>query len=219
MDFRKLALKDEKVEVDYENIPEQRTGGAPNLPPGRYIFELPKNLDEAWIVRETGKGQRVALESDRDHPIVIAQVLKSQDEPLIGEVWRGSISNAERNRARKGEPERLVSDMTYLLRDGLGDQEAKPKSNKEFIAALNKHAGARFAADVEWSTYCNKEKTRYIEVEEQAVEDPDGTRGCGTNYYQSSIPRDEQGYYKERFSCKCGASLRAFTGLTRFGKA
>lgn len=217
MDFRKLALKDEKLDVDYENIPEQRGGGRPNIDPGRYVFELPKNLAEAWVVRETGRGQRVAIESSRDCPIVLSRALKSSDEALVGQVWYGSISNAERNRARKGEPERFVSDMTYLLKEGFGDP-ATPKSNKEMIVALNKHAGEAFSADNEWSCFCNKDKVRFISSDGQAVEDPDGTKGCGKNYYQRDIPRDAEGYYQERFDCQCGASLRAFQNLVRFGK-
>lgn len=222
MDYRTLALKDDPIATDYENIPEQRTGGRPLIPPGRYVFEIPKDVAAAWVVRETTvaeqKVQRVAVESDRDHPIVLAAVLRKQDESLVGEVWYGSISNVERNRARKGEPANLVSDMTYLLRDGFKDQ-SKPKVNREFIKALNTHAGKRFAADNEWSTYCNKTKVRFIEVDGQAVEDPDKRFGCGANYYQNTIPRDHEGYFQERFTCACGASLRCFQNLVRFGPA
>lgn len=221
MDYRKMALKDEEAQkVDYDKLPEQRGGGQPNINPGTYIFELPANVAEAWEIRETTRGQRVAIKSDRDHPIVVAGVVREDDKPLIGEVWYGSVSTAERNRAKKGEPEALVSDMTYLLRDGLEDKEAKPQKSREFMQAVSKHAGARFMADNTWSAFCNKAKPRYIEVDGQVVEDPDKTPGCGENYYMRDIPRDAEGYYMERFTCKkCGASLRAFQNLERFRPA
>jgi hypothetical protein len=219
VDYRKLELKDDvPTKTDYENIPEQRGGGAPLIPPGRYGFEIPKNVADAWATQDATVGQRVRVKFDRDHPLVLVKAVKKSDEPLIGEVWEGGISNAERNRARKGDPERLVSDMTYLLRDGLGST-GRPSKNREFIEEFNKFAGAQFTADNEWSASCNEKNTRYILVDGQAIEDPDGRKGCGTRVYQSDLQRDAEGYYLERQNCpKCGASIRCFQNLTRFGK-
>jgi hypothetical protein len=223
-DYRKLELKDEQIKTDYENIQEQRGGGAPLIPPGRYGFELPKNLAEAWDTFDTGVGdsqakvQRVNVESDRDHPITLVKALRSTDEPLVGEVWTGRISNAERNRARKGDPANYVSDMTYLLRESFEDF-GRYKTNREFINALNAHAGKRFAADNEWSANCASNRVRYIEVDGRPIEDPDKKFGCGNRIYQNNLVRDAEGYYQERQTCpKCGASIRCFQNLTRFGK-
>jgi hypothetical protein len=227
-DYRTLELKDEdKTITDYDHIPEQRGEFKPLVQPGDFLLELPKNIATAWTAFDCTvdekQVQRVACQFDGEHPLTI---VGSRDPRLVGEWLQLRVSNAERNRARKGDPKALVSDMLYLLREGLG-ADVRPKSNREWIKAMNENAGAQFVASLTWSSYCNDRQTRYIEDENgQSVEDPDGTKGCGARYYQRDIPKDELGNYVERFACtgkrdgfECGASLRAFGNLERFRRS
>jgi len=103
-------------------------------------------------------------------------------------------------------------------------RKSKPKTPAAYIKAINQYAGREFAADIEWSSSCNPNATRYITNENGAsIEDPTGAPGCGNRYYSRDIPRDPTtGAKLERFICpnpNCGASLRSFGNLTRFGPA
>lgn len=229
-DYRKLDIKSKPVTEDtgWDAVPEQRAPMAPQVPPGRYEWELPASLEGLWETfdanimdpktSETALEQRVALQFTSEHPLV---VVSARDRNWIGALYQGRISNAERNRARRGDPPQLASDMDFLLRDSLKHPD-KPRrgDNMGYINAVNKYGRRRFSANSEWSAYCSADpkKPRYVLDElGQSVEDPDHTPGCGTRYYQGDIPKAADGSYSERLTCTCGASLRCFANLTNFG--
>jgi hypothetical protein len=214
-----LKVENESLETDFENIPEEGKAFAPNLPAQEsYTFSLP-DVFEAELIT-TKRGQRIRIVFNEESPLT---VVSSRGDFANGQTWQGSINNAEQNRARYGEPEVLVPDLLYLIR--VFDPAAKPKTNKDYIEAIKKLAGKTFVAENTWTSWCNKNKTIYIDGENgQAQEDPEGRQGCGANYKSYSrgekcIPRNAEGDYQERFPCKCGASLRAFQNLRRFRKA
>ena len=215
--FSDLDLKDDKVEgVDYDNVGEERGAFTPNLPEGDYEFQLPQKLSSLWEISNSAKGQRVRLQFSNDEPL---RVSNSKTPELVGSAWTGSISNVERNRARKGEPDRLVSDLGLFMRNALKDQ-TKVAGQKDLMAVINKHAGAKFVANNEWSAYCNRNKIRYVTDESgHSVEDPSGTMGCGANYYSSGLPRNADGSKADRLTCNCGAALMARGNLVRFRPA
>ncbi len=242
MDYRQLKLDKSKgkTAVDYEHVPEQRGEFKALLQPGDFLFRLPKNLDLAWAepfeanVGDKGKFERIAVQFDPEHPLTVVgapPALRAANPGVIGETVRVRVANAERNRARKGDPAAYVSDMYYLLFEGLGLDGKKPDENMEWIMALNAFAGKEFVAALTWSSFCSERNTRYIDDGQGGTtEDPDGTKGCGTRYYQSQLPRGEDGLFAERFTCggkkqvdggtvDCGASLRCFPNLERFRKA
>jgi hypothetical protein len=242
MDYRSMKLdKDKgKTVVDYENVPEQRGDYKPLLQPGDFLFRLPKNLDLAWAepfdakVGDKGTFERIAVQFDAEHPLAVIgapAALKAANPSVIGETVRCRISNAERNRARKGDPAAYVSDMYYFLFEGMAFDGKKPADNMEWITAVNAQAGKEFVAALTWSSFCSVDKVRYIDDGQGGTtEDPDKQRGCGARYYQSGLPRDEAGLYLERFTCSgkkqieggvvdCGASLRCFPNLERFRPA
>ena len=237
MDYRQMKLDKAKgkTATNYENIPEQRGANVPLIQPGDFLLELPKNIELAWAEPfNTNVGdeqvERVAVQFDPEHPLVIvaAPVLVREADPsIIGQMVRVRVANNERNRARRGDPPALVSDMHYLLFEGL-DFSGKPEENLDWILAMNQQAGKRFVAALTWSSYCSEKKTRYIDDGQGgSTEDPDKTKGCGSRYYQSQLARDESGFYLERFVCsgqiqieggttECGAALRCFPNLERF---
>lgn len=241
MDYRQLVFDKTKGKtlVDYEKVPEQRGEYKPLIQPGDYLFRLPKNLDLAWAepfeanVGDKGKFERIAVQFDAEHPLTVVgapPAVKAANPAIIGETVKTRVSNAERNRARKGDPAAYVSDLYYLLVEGLGFV-GKPSENMDWILSLNAYAGKEFVAALAWSSFCNKDKPRYIDDGSGGTtEDPEKQKGCGSRYYQSALPKDESGLYLERFTCggkvqidggavDCGASLRCFPGLERFRTA
>jgi hypothetical protein len=212
-----------------ENVPEEFSSAPPPPYPGTYRFKLP-TADRLKVMFDTferevdgKKVQFVQVIFDKDDPLVI-----TGGPEKVGEPFTTRIGNSPRNRSRKGEPEVLVSDFTYLLRALDLDIAKKVKNydNKAAIDALVKVGGGKeVIADVEWSTYCNAEKQAYYTDEsgnQQAWFEEDGTtekHGCGERYYMNHWPRGEDGRYLARMTCKCGASLRPFAGLRLFKAA
>lgn len=221
-----LELKAQPVgEIDFENIPEEFSAAPPPPAPGTYRFKLPAK-DRLSLCFETfdskdAQGnpgpQCVSVNFDSEDPLVI-----TQGKEKVGEGFTTKINNRPRNRARKGEPEFLVSDGQYLLLALDKTARVANYDNKNFIAKLVAQGGKEFTADLEWSTYCNDQKQIYVEGEggalQPGVQDDAGTpvMGCGTRYYQKDWPRDENGAFKPRLACACGASLRPFGNLRNF---
>jgi hypothetical protein len=243
LDYRKLQIDKSKGKTvtDYEKIPDQRGGYKPLIQPGDALFRLPKNLAEAWVepfMADVGgtKDERVAVQFDDDHPLTIVKAhpaLLTINPEAVGATLRFRISNAERNRAKKGEPQALVSDMYYLVFESFASEVngSKPKDNLEWMALMSSLAGKEFVGAITWSTYCSKEKVRYLasEESESGVIDPEGVKGCGARYYSKDIPK-EGGLLVERFVCggkraieggveECIASLRCYANVERFRAA
>jgi hypothetical protein len=196
-------------------IPEQRGGFKPLLQPGDYEFQLPQNLKDLW--EPTADGKNISLVFS-ESPLIVS---RARDAQVIGLGYYGQISSRPFNRARKGEPDVLVDDLTYLLKYGLKD-DRRPKTKTELGAYISEHASGFFMAQVEWSANCNEKAVRFVaDANGQSVADPSGKVGCAKKYkqYRDEIPRAEDGTYQERFLCQCGASLRCFGNLSRFRPA
>lgn len=227
--FEDLAFKEAAHEAatGVGEMPEERGGSKPNLAQARYIFVLPANVAELVTVRENvDLGDRVVYDFSSEG---LAAYNGARD--YVGQ-WFGRISGVPRNKAKTGEPKRLVSEVTYLL--GAFGAVAKPITLKplgvtEWVMADSQkalhelvvaHAGQQFSANNEWSAYCNPKKTRYInDGAGGSAEDPSGQKGCGNSVYSRDIPRDAAGVAQDRFYCKCGAALLAFQNLANFGPA
>ena len=215
--FSDLDLKDDKIEgVDFDNVGEERAAYAPLLPEADFEFQLPGDLKGLWEISQTAKGQRVRLQFNGSDPLIVSQ---AKDPSLVGSSFTGSISNVERNRARRGEPERVVSDLGLLVRNALLSK-AKITGQKDLMTEVNKYGGKRFVAYHEWSAYCGTGRVRWVtDAEGNSVEDPEGTMGCGARYYSSAIPKLDSGGKAQRFGCTCGASIMARGNLIRFRPA
>lgn len=203
--------------TDWDQIGEQAGTPRPPLPPGTYQFDVDDQQKDIWSKEFKLDDGRV-----RSNLMIDVTVSNAKDGRLIGESRRYSISGIERNRARKGQPERRVSDLQFFYRDGLGGAD-KPKTFGELATAVTKMLPrAKFAADVEWGAYCSEKNTRWVfdQATQSIVEDPTGTKGCGTRYYQSQLAamlRGEDGrWIGDRITCNCGANLRVRDEVTRF---
>lgn len=220
--LQELGLKNEALEgsdIAFGDMPEFG-GFTPPPQPGSYRYRLPTKLSNIWDTIETEKyGTRVKATFDQDAPLTTVQSPTGEHN---GDPFQTNLSNVPRPR---GKDKVLVSDMDLLLRalqtaypDKLG---ARPKTNGEYVKALQQFAGLEFGADVEWSWSCNPKRSIYIDDGQGgSVEHPDKQLGCGARYYQSDVKgmKTEAGY-PLRISCStCGAIVRAFPNLTNFRK-
>lgn len=217
-----LGLDNKKLSdaaVDFDNLPKQG-GSAPPPDPGTYTFQLPKLaalVDAFDIIESSDHGKRLKV-TFRDAAALT--IVASKDNAFNGTSFGTTLTSVPRNRARKGAPEVLVSDLNYLLK-ALGETKA-PQTNAEAGKMLEKHAGGKFKADLEWRWSCNDQQPIWVADETgQIVEVPE-QMGCGARYYMKDVARGEDGKYPLRITCSnenCGANIRAFADLRNFQAA
>lgn len=231
--LQELGLTQERVGTeDFDKMPKQRTSGDfTPLPPGPYRFRLPKlTVDmDVWDQRQTERGARLVVKMTDTAALLVVQ---SPGGAHDGETYNWTVSNQEFNRARRGEPEQMASDLDFLFRDAFKIAK-RPQNNPGYAQQLMALAGKEFTADVEWSWYCNDEKNirvpdgqgGYTEIEQ---------KGCGTKFFQGGkngvqkAPADPSQpvgpnnplVWPERIGpcpgkdgVPCGASIRAFPNL------
>jgi len=204
--INELTIPDDKISVDYSNIPEEYGERVPVPQPGPYLFQLPNNLSNVWDVIERPVGKRIQAEFHGDSALTIHL---ADNNTRTFSAW---ITNAE---FPHGKEKFMVSDMHYLVR--ALDQDAKPTTNKEFVDELSKHGGKQFKATVTWSAYCNINKDAYFFNEASGRNEiAEGTKGCGKKYYQEALSTDEAGLYAETVNCECGATIWARAQLRAF---
>lgn len=238
-------LEDVKIEeaqfeaaaADAGEMPEEFGGAKPNLAQGRYIFALPQDLGALWETQESVFGTRLVLQPSDGLAAFSKHERDANGNPAYVGQWYGRISAVPRNRAKKGEPKRLVADMTYLavalgfpskavtvVTKASADRPSEKLteyvsagSQKELGQKLESKAGSYFEATNEWSAYCNDSKVRYIgDGTGGNILDPSNTKGCGARVYARDIP-SVGGVPQEKFPCKCGAALIAYQNLGNFG--
>src|SRR5438093_911844 len=142
-----LGLKDDLLPTAGQDLDTLPDFGAFRDPPqpGAYRFQLPDDLTAIWELFETTKtpSTRVRAIFDADHPLTIVQ---SPGNRYNGEPFTTRFSNDERNRGSLG----MHSDMDFVLK-ALGGVKTKPKSNRDYIQALQQHKGKQFGADIRYS--------------------------------------------------------------------
>ena len=205
-------LKDELLPTSGQDLDDLPIFGTftPPPPPGAYRFQLPADLAAVWDLFDAPDKQppqRVRVTFDRDHPLLIVQSPggKSNNEP-----FETRLTNNERGRGK--DKAVTASDLDYLLR-ALG-MKTKPRNNREYMQAVQAHAGKQFGADLRYSWRCSKD--RDIRARDQAgqVQVVEGKKGCGEAYYQEDVPKDAAGNVPYEITCGgCGALLRAFANL------
>jgi hypothetical protein len=205
-------LKDEVLPTAGQELDDLPTFGgfAPPPPAGAYRFKLPADLSAVWDlidVPDKQPPQRVRLNLDRDHPLLITQSPqgKSNNEP-----FETRLTNTERGRGK--DKAVTASDMDYLLR-ALGEK-AKPKNNREYMQMVQKHAGQEFGADLRYSWRCSKDRDIRVRDNAGQVQVVEDKKGCGEAFYQEDVPKGVDGAVPYEITCGgCGALLRAFANL------
>ena len=214
-------------------LPDQPGGFVPQLHPGTYILRLPGDIRACFELfdlkdEESGKVvQRCRLNctNKAGYPLVVV------GGPHDGELLSQAISNVPRKRSKKPDAV-AVSDMTYLIREALGDKNpiAKPA---DWFNVLLAYQGKVFRAETGLQGQCRDDKVRYVNESVPSaedpnqyvytgntVEDPSGTMGCGKRYYTAAFKginaESRQPEWMERIDCTCGASVRGFAQIDRF---
>jgi len=191
---------------DLADLPEFGTFEPPPQP-GPFRFKLPGNLSAIYDVFDVeGKGQRVRVIFDREHPLLIVQSLGGK---YNGQPFQARLSNQER--ARGKDKSVVASDWDYLLR-ALG-VKAKPTTNKGYIEAVQVHAGKEFGADLRYSWRCGQDRDVRVRDKEGTMQVLEGTKGCGEAYRQEDVPKLADGSTPYEITCQCGALLRAWANL------
>ena len=223
-----LGLTTEQVgqAIDYATIPDQFGTFTPPPDPGPYRFRLPARLDDLWEVFDHPKGnppgKRIRAHFDSAHPLTIIQ---SVGDVRNGEPFETSVTNAERQRGRKGDPSNpWVSDMDYVFRDVWGLPGKPAGGNPGQAAAFQQHAGTEFSAEITWSWFCNPKNNIYADNGQGGLMEVPNQKGCDTSYYQKDVdkvhtdPNDANSplVWPLRVTCTCGANLRAFANLQNF---
>jgi len=151
--------------------------------------------------------QRVRMVLDRDHPLLIVQSPggKNNNEP-----FETRLTNNERPRGKDRSV--VASELDYLLR-ALGEK-GKPKSNREYMTMIQKHAGREFGADIRYSWTCSKEREKRAKDQNGAFTKIEGSHGCGEKYYQEDVPKDANGQVPFEVMCSaCGNWMNAWANL------
>lgn len=227
--LQELGLTNEGVgqALDYNEMPDQIGQYAETPQPGTYRFKFPARMDEIWEVFDHTKGnppgKRVRAKFDDAHPLLIVQ---SPGGHYDGEPFQTTITNAERQRGKRDDPNRpWISDMDYFNRDVFG-LPGKPQGNAGYANEFMKHASEEFTADLTWSWSCNPERNIFADNGQGGLQEMD-QKGCGTRYYEKDVdkvpsdPGDPNSpkVYPRRITCgNCGANLRSFPGLSNFRK-
>lgn len=206
------VLKDEPLPTAGEGLDDLPEFGswAPPPPPGPYRFLLPRDMSAIWDlidVPEKTPPQRVRASFDRDHPLLIVQSPQGLHNQ---EPFETRLTNIERGRG-KGKAV-IASDLDYLLR-ALGEK-TKPRSNREYMAAVQRHGGREFGGDIKYSWKCSRDRDIRVKKPDGQTEVIEGKKGCGESYYQEDVSKDASGQVPFETDCgKCGASLRAWANL------
>lgn len=255
MDLTKLAGEAEGGFTGAaDDLPAQGGGRVPTILPGIHSFRLPGNIDQCWQtfdiekkgpdgtvltwpagtvkdgVDVSGKPQtetHLMLAFDSESPMVCVDPGGEYDGLPVNYV---SISTLPRRRGKDkpGNPAPRVPDMTYFVRKCLQDN-SPVKSRADWVAIVNKHAGAIITVESGLSAHCDPSRTRYIsDGAGGVVEDPDGNKGCGGapgskskgHYYTSDFRMRMEGGgfgYVDSLSCtNCGAILRGFFRIEQY---
>lgn len=208
-----LGLKDEKLPTAGQDLTDLPEFGAwePPPQPGPFRFKLPLDLSAIYDVFDAASGgqamgQRVKAIFDREHPLLIVQSLGGK---YNGQPFQTRITNQER--ARGKDKSVVASDWDYLLR--ALKETAKPGSNKEYVTALRKHAGAEFGADLRYSWRCSEDRDIRVKDGGGNTQTVEGHKGCGEAFYAEDVPKNPDGTTPYEITCTCGALLRAFANL------
>jgi hypothetical protein len=211
-----LKLTNEEVEGDFENMPTGMSAVLTPPQPGIYTFTIPaaEVLYHAFNTQQDAKqGQRLVVEF-RDEA---ALLMDPNAQP-----YHCNISNRTRVINFKSGPV-VVSDMAMMLK-ALGIVP-EAMTNPGFAKAMLAAGGKRFRGEHTLTANCSTKRDIWKDGKEQK-----GKKGCGQRYAVESyeprdgsrvvlaIPKDERGQVSTRFTCACGADLRAWGTLRGFKK-
>lgn len=220
-DLNDLNLSDRphSEDVDFENMPTGIGGSFVEPPqPGIYKFRLPS----APIIAASLEKILHPEQGDR-----LAAVFRDASALLnlsLNEPYNIRMTNVVRFIQRRGADKPLaVSDLAQLLKS-VGSIP-KDSSTKAYAEALIAAAGREFVAENTLTANCSETRPTYRMNPATNRSEPSPIKGCGQKFRVEgyaprngsreiySIPRDGNGLVSLRFSCPCGAEIRAWGSL------
>lgn len=210
-----LPLNAETIDdVDPETVP-LFGGFTPPPQPGTYVVRLPPPdvLFNCFEVEETGdQGQRLRAVFN-DVSALWNETLNQPYNARVSSRVRYIKVNDPENPGQKKDVG--ISDFAQLLRVVGSMPEAK--TNQAYGTALTKAGGKRFTIEHALTARCDPKRDIY---KDGAI--IKGKKGCGAKYASEvykgviAIPKDEDGFFATRFTCTCGAELRAWGQIRSF---
>lgn len=214
------ARPEPEMEWPEGDLPEQMGGTRTTILPGIHIFQLPADLSALWdeVAIEDGRPKmpdgsanatfkqkltRKRLKFDRNHPLVVI------GGPFDGEPMTVTWTSNPRVRGRKDDPKsQWISDLAYLYTMALKGS-VRTKTSEELRAEINRLGGnAKIRLETGLSAQCRPDRVRRVRLlvdgQPVTVEDPTGTKGCGTRYYTTDFKNETTGKFDLEIGCTCG---------------
>lgn len=219
-----LGLIDDNDQVlDTANLPRERSGVPRELPqPGTLRLQVPDSILKTITPVATNMGQRIKLVLKDEHAMTDMKTGLPVNYTISGMEFLVKGKNGQEGAYRS----ELASFLKATGFEGILDSKAAQ------LKAIQQAASKEFKADAAYETKCPADRPIYKDGAKQ------NQVGCGQRYrlkYEQwddkktgkvtkilAIPRDENGHYKQKFSCMtegCGALLSAFLRLSNYRKA
>jgi hypothetical protein len=207
-----LGLRNEELPLgDIADMPSGFGSNAPVPQPGIYRFRLPSEeaIMNCFEVTDSESGQ-ILTAIFKDEAFLFNETLK--------QYYSGRV-NSRIRMIGKGEDKKPVSDFALLLKA----VKSLPEHNTlaSMAQALTKAAGRTFIAEHQLTATCNPQRDIYQDGKVLT-----GKKGCGARYGQEAYtPQNGKpvgaipvvdGMVATRFTCECGAELRAWGQLRGF---
>ncbi|MHC4733102.1 MAG: hypothetical protein ACYTDW_01405 [Planctomycetota bacterium] len=182
----KLSDLDQAPQVSFGVMPDEGMGLVDPPYPGAYKVRLPAELNWEPMKSNLRRGDaapvevaRIRASFDAGHPLTIVETTPENKEYIGTTISFYSISNAE---FEYGKDNALTSEMAWLLKNGFNVELPDSATNLQYGQALEQQVGKTFGCDLEWSSYCNPEKPRYIYDDATGQSKQDTKAGCGVRY-------------------------------------
>lgn len=183
--LEKLSDLDKAPEVQFGSMPDEGMGLIDPPYPGAYKIRLPADLNWEPMKSKLKKGEgfvevaRIRASFDAGHPLTIVEATPENKEYVGRTISFYSISNAE---FAYGKDERLTSEMAWILKNAFNIDLPDNATNLHYGQAFETCAGKNFGCDLEWSSFCNPDKPRYIYDEATGQSKQDTKAGCEMRY-------------------------------------
>jgi hypothetical protein len=219
-------IDDNEAVIDLDNLPEERSSVPKFIPtPGEtLLLQLPtiskENLAEIVKPLDTPKGQRIQLLFKGANALRVGGANGTQLEV--------TVSGKDKTFFKEGskEPAGITNDIARLVK--AAGYQGTIASKKDTVDGVLASSGKLVTAFNDAGVSCNPLKPIWRDSQEQA-----GTMGCGARYglkakpaskdgkygATMTIPRNAQGTFETKFTCRCGAGLTAWSRLTNFKPA
>jgi len=213
------------TDIDFDHMPTGIGGTVIEPPqPGIYVFRLPSApvlstcFEKIEPGQTNGQWQRLAA---------VLRDAAALHNVTLNQPYNARLTNVIRYLTRRGQEEKLaISDLAQLLKS-VGSLPSA-QSNLAYALALVAAADREFVAENTLSATCNPARDTYRLNENTGRSEQTTIKGCGQKFKIEGytpkdggravyfIPRDEAGKLQLRFTCPCGAEIRAWGNLQGF---